>query len=305
MTNHSRGRSYELLEQQVGAFNQHVTEHVYPLFQELSEAIAWYVEQITEVVEAGHVLDRGIIEELQECVVRSIVEEVKSQIDSKKIPELIPGGENFVLNALFALRNHRIKGSLGPVMDDVSCWDEKKPRQHTPHLSLPDDFTCSVEDLRYERNSFGACIVRAAVSTKYDLEGSKIDILYDMAQLRWGGDMEQLIYVESHPILLTECVIEILNNAIRATSGEGVIRIDTWKNGEEVVLTVEDDGEGIPAEVLPRIFEPQFTTRSEMGGTGLGLSLAKDYIEGLLGGSIKVQSELGKGTKVTIRLKVA
>jgi signal transduction histidine kinase len=62
---------------------------------------------------------------------------------------------------------------------------------------------------------------------------------------------------------------------------------------------VRDDGAGIPAESLPRIFEPQFSTTTS--GSGLGLAIVRRLVEGW-GGSIDVESEVGQGTTVIVRL---
>jgi signal transduction histidine kinase len=66
-----------------------------------------------------------------------------------------------------------------------------------------------------------------------------------------------------------------------------------------VRIAVRDDGHGIPADVLPRIFEPHFSTRTS--GSGLGLAISRRLIEGW-GGGIEVVSAPGEGTSVTIRL---
>ena len=68
-----------------------------------------------------------------------------------------------------------------------------------------------------------------------------------------------------------------------------------------LVVEVEDDGPGIPEDVLPRLFEPYFSTKTS--GTGLGLAICKRAVEDL-GGSIAVRSAAGKGTTVTVRLPV-
>ncbi len=68
-----------------------------------------------------------------------------------------------------------------------------------------------------------------------------------------------------------------------------------------VVLRVVDDGEGIPEEVLPRIFEPQFSTRST--GTGLGLAIVQRVVRAW-GGSVHVRSEEGRGTTVSVTMRV-
>ena len=67
-----------------------------------------------------------------------------------------------------------------------------------------------------------------------------------------------------------------------------------------VAITVRDDGHGIPADVLPRIFEPHFSTRTS--GSGLGLAISRQLVEGW-GGSIAVESAAGRGTVVEIRLR--
>jgi two-component system, NtrC family, sensor kinase len=69
-----------------------------------------------------------------------------------------------------------------------------------------------------------------------------------------------------------------------------------------VLITVADEGKGIPPENLPNIFRPFFTTKGH--GTGLGLSLARRIMEAH-GGQIDVTSEVGKGSRFAIRLPVA
>jgi signal transduction histidine kinase len=68
---------------------------------------------------------------------------------------------------------------------------------------------------------------------------------------------------------------------------------------DRVVVTVRDFGPGIPADDLPRIFDPYFTTRR--GGTGLGLAISKNIIDGL-GGSLTVTSQAGTGAEFRIEL---
>jgi two-component system, NtrC family, sensor kinase len=75
------------------------------------------------------------------------------------------------------------------------------------------------------------------------------------------------------------------------------------KNGEEdkVLVTVVDDGCGIPEPDLKRIFEPFFSTKAKKGGTGLGLSLTQNFVREM-GGTMTVASKVGKGTTFTITL---
>jgi signal transduction histidine kinase len=68
-----------------------------------------------------------------------------------------------------------------------------------------------------------------------------------------------------------------------------------------VRVTVHDTGPGIAAEILPRVFDPFFTTRSASGGTGLGLAIARRIVRDH-GGTIVLESEPGHGTRVTVEL---
>jgi two-component system sensor histidine kinase HydH len=78
--------------------------------------------------------------------------------------------------------------------------------------------------------------------------------------------------------------------------------VGSGDDGETMVLEFTDNGPGIPAENLSRIFDPYFTTRS--GGTGLGLSMVKNIIL-LHGGTIEAASPEGEGATFVIRLPVA
>jgi signal transduction histidine kinase len=69
---------------------------------------------------------------------------------------------------------------------------------------------------------------------------------------------------------------------------------------EGVVLSVVDDGHGMPEDVLPRIFEPQFSTRST--GTGLGLAIVQRLVRSW-GGAVGVTSAVGVGTTVAVTLR--
>jgi two-component system NtrC family sensor kinase len=95
--------------------------------------------------------------------------------------------------------------------------------------------------------------------------------------------------------------LNILNNALAAVEIGGAINI-TLASGEEhtVVVTVTDDGKGIPEADLKKIFEPFFTTKKG-GGTGLGLSITYGIVK-KLGGEISVKSKLGLGTSFTVTL---
>lgn len=99
---------------------------------------------------------------------------------------------------------------------------------------------------------------------------------------------------------LQRIVINLVLNATQA-AGPGVkLHVETRTDAHDVVLRVRDDGPGIPAENLPRVFDPSFTTKGDKG-SGLGLASVAELI-GAAKGTIDVASELGHGALFTIRL---
>lgn len=116
-------------------------------------------------------------------------------------------------------------------------------------------------------------------------------------QLELAADRERL-----HQLLVI-----LLDNAIKYTPAPGAIVITGDKQGNSLVITVEDSGQGIPAEDLPRVFDRFYRgdkARSrERGGTGLGLSIAK-WIADQHGGKISVENRTGGGAKFSIVLPI-
>ncbi len=104
---------------------------------------------------------------------------------------------------------------------------------------------------------------------------------------------------------LQQVILNILNNAIDAIGKDGEINVKTKHNSkdEQIVITIADNGPGIPNDRLDRVFDPFFTTKEVGMGTGLGLSISHTIVE-KLGGRIMVASEMGKGTAFTIYLPV-
>ena len=92
----------------------------------------------------------------------------------------------------------------------------------------------------------------------------------------------------------------LIKNAREAMPGGGILALSTDLVANEIVLHLSDTGCGIPAEILPKLFEP-FVTHGKSHGTGLGMAIAKSVIEAH-GGKISVTSVPGSGTTVEIRL---
>ena len=108
-------------------------------------------------------------------------------------------------------------------------------------------------------------------------------------------------WVDAESLRLRQVVMNLLLNAIDATSAGGTIavRCERRESTGTVALTVRDSGRGIAAEDLPRIFEPFFTTREH--GTGLGLAITRQIVDGC-GGSIRAESAAGAGATFVVEL---
>lgn len=98
---------------------------------------------------------------------------------------------------------------------------------------------------------------------------------------------------------LSEIFLNLLQNAREAMEGVGSLKVGAYY-GENysVIVTIEDDGPGMSEEQLSQLFEPYYTTKEK--GTGLGLAIVKHNVE-IYGGTISVESELGKGTKFCLQ----
>lgn len=105
---------------------------------------------------------------------------------------------------------------------------------------------------------------------------------------------------------LTRVVQNLVSNAIRHTPADGTVVVRADRPGGGLRLTVEDEGEGIPAEALERVFEPFWRGDASRNGdgAGLGLALASRIVESL-GGQILVQSEPRRGSRFAVILPSA
>jgi len=115
------------------------------------------------------------------------------------------------------------------------------------------------------------------------------------------------VRVEADPDRLAQIFVNLIDNALRHTSGGGRIRVELDARDSDAVLRVRDTGEGIPYRDLPHIFERFYVvdrsrTRGS-GGAGLGLAIVKGIVDAH-GGSISAESMLGRGTSFTIRLPI-
>ncbi len=116
-------------------------------------------------------------------------------------------------------------------------------------------------------------------------------------------DFADLPLVTCNPGQMNQVFMNILLNAVQAIDTQGEIRIKTWSEKNNILVSISDTGCGMPHEVVNRIFEPFFTTKEVGKGTGLGLSISYEIIKNH-GGDIKVDSKMGEGTTFIVKIPV-
>lgn len=208
---------------------------------------------------------------------------------------------------------HEVKNPLTPIKLSIQhvrrAWDDEHPDFDSILVRNADAMLLEIDRLAEIAQSFsrfgapGGQPAPLAPVFLGDVIG-EVMALYGGAasQVRFEQDVESgLPPVVARTAELKEVLVNLLENA-RLAGAEGTLVTITARRLEEgtVLLAVRDDGVGIPADVLPRIFEPQFSTRSR--GTGLGLAIVHRVVTAW-GGHVRVESEVGKGTTVSVELR--
>ena len=211
-------------------------------------------------------------------------------------------------NPLAPIRNSlqilRLGSQTDPATDQVA---EMMERQVNHMVRLVDDLmevsriTRGKIELRKESVEVAA-ILRSAVETSrpvIDSAGHQLAISLPPEPLTLEGDA----------VRLTQVIANLLNNAAKYTPAHGQIWLSVRREGKDVLITVADNGAGIPPEMLPRVFDlftqvDRHAGRAQ-GGLGIGLTLVKNLVE-MHGGRVHATSQgLGKGSEFVIRLPLA
>ncbi len=118
---------------------------------------------------------------------------------------------------------------------------------------------------------------------------------FDTVSLDIQTDYQNLPDVMGNPQELNQAFVNIMTNAVQAMGDQGILKISTSVQDDEIQITIEDNGHGLSHHVLPKIFDPFFTTKQQGEGAGLGLTIARRIIQ-KYEGQIQVTSKEGTGT---------
>ncbi len=156
------------------------------------------------------------------------------------------------------------------------------------HIGQGKQDTIETSDFGYEIG-----IVRDLLGYKARMLGVELTI-----------DYKERIVLPIHPVRLHQLLLNLVSNAIEACEGlnRGSVAVTAEKKDGLICITVTDTGVGIPEERLASLFEKQFTTKEK--GTGIGLKTIQSVVEQDLGGTIEVESEVGRGTTFTLRIPI-
>lgn len=229
-------------------------------------------------------------------VSNELIDEMNEEIAKGNLEDARQIGEDLKLN-LTKINHHGKRADAivkGMLQHSQSSTGKKEP---TDINALCDEYLrLSYHGLRAKDKSFNA-----AIKTDFDNSISNINII---------------------PQDIGRVILNLLTNAFYAAplppeggfrdpsyKHEPTVTIKTSKNlpsggrGAEVVISVTDNGPGIPKNILDKVFQPFFTTKPTGQGTGLGLSLSYDIIKAH-GGELKVETKEGAGTEFIIRLPI-
>jgi nitrogen fixation/metabolism regulation signal transduction histidine kinase len=205
---------------------------------------------------------------------------------------------------------HEIKNPLTPLKLGLQLldksWKDKDPRFDQKFEKFSKSFVEQIESLSSIASEFSAFAKMPETKLErlniFDIIGQAVTIFKEMDNIRiLYIASETPFYINADRDQLLRCFNNLLKNAIEATPTErfGLIEISYLVTNKNILLTIKDNGEGIPESLRERIFEPNFTTKSS--GTGLGLAFVKNSIENA-GGKVWFETIENGGTTFYLSL---
>ena len=215
--------------------------------------------------------------------------------------QAISGLSHYIKNIVAAMDTSHAMVEKALAADDLSIINRvwkilRRSNQRISNLVL--DMLAYSKD---RKPDIQPCPINEVCKEAAELCHDRIKTKHGKLQLDLDPKLPRIL---ADPQGIHRCLLNLLTNAIDALDEEGgEVKISTEKHGEgEVLITVEDNGSGIPEEICQRIFDVFFSTKGSQG-TGLGLAVTKKIIEEH-GGSIEVQSKEDQGTKFSIQLPI-
>ncbi|MFI5154265.1 MAG: sensor histidine kinase, partial [Chitinophagales bacterium] len=222
---------------------------------------------------------------------KELLAELQAEMDKGNIKEVKALARDVIQNEEKINHHGRRADAIvkGMLQHSQTTTGQKEP---TDINNLADEyFRLSYHGLRAKNKSF-----HAGMHTEFDKTIGKINIVpQDIGRV--------LLNLYNNAFYAAAPSLGSGGNGNEQTNGNAAVWVSTKKLEDKVLISVKDNGPGIPQKVLDKIFQPFFTTKPTGQGTGLGLSLAYDIIKAHRG-EIKVESKEGEGAEFIIQLPV-
>jgi two-component system sensor kinase FixL len=234
---------------------------------------------------------------------------VRDITEKKALQEQVIRSEKLsALGQLAAEITHEIKTPLmligGFTQQLIRVIEDEK---HLQKLNVITDEVARLEKLLTDLREFH--LPKTIASEKVDLKELFQEIYFMVRDDCEKKNIRTELKIDDKALLVTgdryslkQVFLNLFKNSMDAMEHGGVLSIQTSLLGDQVEITVADEGCGIPEQDKEKIFSPFFTTKKH--GTGLGLCISKRIIEEHADGSLSMKSKEGKGTSFTIRLPV-
>jgi signal transduction histidine kinase len=222
--------------------------------------------------------------------------------------------ESEAKSRLMAMMNHEVRTPLNSILGfahlltDPRLGDlNDKQRRYVSNIQISGNHLLALvnDSLDLAKLDAGATpVTLAAVAIKAALEqaADQVRPLAEARGLALRVEMAGALSAFADTRQLIQVLLNLLSNAIRHTRAGGTVTMAARAEGSVVSISVADTGEGIAREDLPRLFEEFYQAANHApGGVGLGLAISRRLVQ-VMGGSIAVESELGKGSTFTVRL---
>ena len=160
--------------------------------------------------------------------------------------------------------------------------------------------------LRVESRDFKILKETADINGIIENVVERLSPLAQSKKISLQSHLEPMFLIEIDVTLMTEVVLNIVENAIKYTPPNGLVKIKSYETDQEVCVEISDSGEGISSddqEIIWNKFTRGKSQDYKTKGSGLGLYLVKYFVE-LHGGQISVQSKMGQGTQFTVKLPI-
>jgi len=270
--------------------NQLIQKEKMASLGELTSGIAHEIQNPLNFVNNFSEINNELIEELKRgpAAVGSpaVNQEKATSIDLDLLNDIYRNNEKIVLHGKRA--DAIVKGMLEHSRQGTG------QKQLTDINALADEYLkLAYHGMRAKDSDPIAIGFNAAIKTDYDNSIGKINIV--------AQDIGRVLLNLYNNAFYAVKEKQAISRKLQAVSYEPVVKVTTKKKGNWLVITVADNGIGIPQNVIDKIFQPFFTTKPAGQGTGLGLSLAYDIVK-VHGGEIKVETKEGEGTEFIIQL---